>query len=201
MIKWFPLAVFDKTGPVNCARHHIYIKWLGMLRRCYDKKHQRKDYVGMSVDPKFYKFSDFATWALSQVGGHVPEFELDKDILGDGSRIYSPDTCSFVPTELNRAISGCVNPKKKPNGLPLGVVKRKAARPYSADISINGKKTYIGSFHTEEEAFSAYEKEKEKYLMSLAEKYKDVIDIRVYEALCNFTVGADYRALNKTEGA
>ena len=39
-----------------------------------------------------------------------------------------------------------------------------------------------------EEAFQAYKQAKEKYIKSLANKWKDKIDPRVYEALMNWEV-------------
>ena len=47
---------------------------------------------------------------------------------------------------------------------------------------------YIGSFDNEIEAFYAYKEVKEKYLKYLAEKYREQIDFRVYNALMNYEV-------------
>ena len=41
---------------------------------------------------------------------------------------------------------------------------------------------------TPEEAFLAYKKDKEVYIKELAERWKENIDPRVYEALMNWTV-------------
>jgi len=59
---------------------------------------------------------------------------------------------------------------------------------YEANIKINGIKKCIGRFNTIEEAFYAYKKAKENYIKETANKYKDVIDIRVYNALMNYEV-------------
>ena len=49
----------------------------------------------------------------------------------------------------------------------------------------------MGSFNTEVEAFNAYKEAKEAYLKELADKYKDLLDPRAYEALMNYTVDID----------
>ena len=42
--------------------------------------------------------------------------------------------------------------------------------------------------NTVEQAFNVYKKAKEKYIKEVADKWKDHIDIRVYEALMNYEV-------------
>ena len=54
-----------------------------------------------------------------------------------------------------------------------------------------GKQEYLGSFNTETEAFNAYKKAKEYFIKEQAEKWKDKIDIRAYNALMNYEVSVD----------
>lgn len=54
--------------------------------------------------------------------------------------------------------------RKKDNGLPTGVEKRR--NRYKAGIVMNGKKVYLGSFETPEEAGNAYQKALKKHLES-----------------------------------
>lgn len=54
--------------------------------------------------------------------------------------------------------------RKKDNGLPTGVEKRR--NTYKAGIVMNGKKVYLGSFKTPEEAGNAYQKALKKHLES-----------------------------------
>ena len=83
-------------------------------------------------------------------------FHLDKDILVKGNKLYSEDTCSFVPAEINT-------------------------------LFCKANKTR-GRYNTIEEAFLAYKQAKEAYIKELANKWKDVIDPRVYEALMDYQV-------------
>lgn len=58
----------------------------------------RIDSRNSKVCDEWLDYSKFADWAARH---YFPKAHLDKDILGNGSRIYSPDTCAFVSRELN----------------------------------------------------------------------------------------------------
>jgi hypothetical protein len=136
--------------------------------------------------------SEFVAWALSQVG-HDAGFELDKDILVKGNRVYGPDTCTFIPAEINVLLSGCYKSKKRGQH-PIGVCFNKGSGSFVAqmnDRQSNGLDKYLGSFPTVEEAFACYKAAKEAKIKRLAEKWKDQIDPRAYEALMARTVEWD----------
>lgn len=59
---------------------------------------------------------------------------------------------------------------------------------YLAQVSVFGVNKKLGCFDTELEAFAAYKQSKEVYIKQLAEKFKDSIDTRVYNALVSYTV-------------
>ena len=50
------------------------------------------------------------------------------------------------------------------------------------------EKSYIASFSNPIDAFNAYKQAKELYIKELANKWKDKIDIRAYNALMNYQV-------------
>ena len=50
------------------------------------------------------------------------------------------------------------------------------------------KKRHLGSFDTPEEAFQAYKVAKESHIKEIADKWKDKIEPRVYEAMYNYKV-------------
>ena len=51
-----------------------------------------------------------------------------------------------------------------------------------------GKLFHIGYFTTEIEAFHAYKEAKEAYVKEVANKWKGVLDTKVYVALMNYQV-------------
>ena len=81
----------------------IYHTWLRMLERCYSKKlHERfPSYIGCEVSDYFKNFSNFYEWCQNQTGFNCDDYELDKDLLIKGNKLYSEDTCVFIPKFLN----------------------------------------------------------------------------------------------------
>ena len=113
--------------------------------------------------------------------------ELDKDILNKGNKVYSPDTCVYVPQSINSLFT---KSDKVRGEYPIGVYKQKDK--YVAQLNKgNGKQIYLGSYSTPEEAFQAYKQAKEEYIKEVANEYKDKIPYRLYEALMNYEVEID----------
>ena len=92
----------------------VYVQWQGMLRRCEGKyKENRPTYAGVTCSETFKSYSYFYEWCQTQIGfGNVDNngrfWHLDKDILVQGNKLYSEDTCCFVPQRENTLI---VKPK------------------------------------------------------------------------------------------
>lgn len=159
-----------------------YDLWGSMLSRVYSGRY--KAYIGCDVSENFKNFQYFAEWCQHQIGFNIDGYSLDKDILIKGNKIYSEDTCVFVPDELN----GSMLLQKKSRGkYPIGVQYRAnyTNRPYQA---IHTKTNYSSSHATIEGAFQAYKQEKEKYMKSLAVKYKGLVDDRVIRALQDYEI-------------
>ena len=88
----------------NGKKTKCYKVWHSMLQRCYDPKLQEREptYRGCTVCDKWHNFQTFAEWYNDnyyQIHGEV--MCLDKDILIKGNKIYSPETCCFVPEKIN----------------------------------------------------------------------------------------------------
>ena len=76
----------------TCPYHRA---WESMLKRCYSAKYQERQptYKGCTVSDDWLTFSNFRAWMIAQdwEGKH-----LDKDLLFEGNKIYSTETCVFV---------------------------------------------------------------------------------------------------------
>ena len=157
-----------------------------MIKRCYNKKATEKEptYIGCAVDERWHNFQNFAEWYDENYNPEtMKEWHLDKDILIKRNKIYSHETCCFVPQEINLLFVKSNNTRGK---YPIGVYKEN--RKFITQVRINGKREIVGSFNTPEQAFQAYKTAKEQYIKEVADKWKDKIDPRVYNAMYNYKV-------------
>ena len=180
----YDVGFTDIPPKENLRLHGI---WRGMFSRCYNTHHHEKyaSYECCEVAGDFKYFSRFVDWCKSQKGFDKEGFQLDKDILVKDNKVYSPETCCFVPKDLNTLLTH----RRKDKGLyPVGVSYKPRINRYIAQISRFKRVVHLGCHTSPEEAFQAYKQAKEAYIKEVAELYKDQIDNRVYEALMNYEV-------------
>lgn len=168
-----------------------YHVWKGVIERSFSISYKERfpSCKDVTVCKEWLDFQNFAAWFYEQEfhkekdqKGRV--YQLDKDVLLKGNKMYSPDTCCFIPPELNILLvsSGAAR------GLfPLGVHQHQSKRFY-ATLQKFGKSVCLGYFNTPEEAFRAYKKAKEAHIKFLAEKWKGKIDEKVYKALLEWKI-------------
>jgi hypothetical protein len=169
-----------------------YKLWINMLGRCYSEKEllKRPSYRDCKVSENFLILSNFKDWCSKQVGftskdAKGKSFQLDKDLLLKGSKIYSEYTCCFVPNEINGFLTKANTIRGK---YLIGVSWCKKRSRFVSMIKIDGKNVNLGGFDSEWEAFLAYKKTKEFRAKELAERWKGQIDDRVYGKLINYKV-------------
>lgn len=175
----------SKNG--KCTK--CYKTWNHMLERCYSKKFQERNptYIDCSVSEDWLNFQVFGKWFdenYYNIGEEV--MSLDKDILMKGNKIYSPQTCVFVPQRINLLFT-------KNNIVrgdsPIGVSYKN--KKYKAYCNVDRKKKSLGYYDTPEEAFQAYKQYKEQYIKEVADQYKNVIPQKLYEAMIKYQVEID----------
>ena len=169
-----------------------YDLWHSMLRRCYSNTSKKKNptYEGCEVSDKFKYYEYFYEWCHKQIGfgvdGNGNSFQLDKDLLIKGNRVYSESTCIFIPAEINSLLVKCTASRGEHL---IGVHWSKTNKAFVAQVNKGkGKRENLGYFNTELEAFNAYKIAKESFIKEQAEKWKSQIDVRAYEALMKYTV-------------
>ena len=98
-------------------RKDIYTRWSHMHDRCNDSN--RRSYKNVKVCDEWYNFDNFYNWVISDKSNYHKEYVLDKDILqwNSKNKIYSPDTCIFIPNGLNAYLGGIINRKDNVVGL------------------------------------------------------------------------------------
>ena len=168
----------------DCSRME-YKSWVGMLKRVYSPHtdQMRITYRDCTVTDEWLRFENYVKWFHQQKV--QSGWQLDKDLLIPGNKTYSPDSCVFLPREINTFLTNRFNHRGE---WPVGVTYHKRLDKWQATCNAHGKSEYLGVFTTPEEAFSRYKVRKEKVAKEYAEKWKDLIDSRAYDALMNFTV-------------
>ena len=66
-------------------------------------------------------------------------YHLDKDILVKGNKVYSPETCCFVPQEINSLLVTSVRSR---GDQPIGVSYNKLTQKYEAYYNERRKRKY-----------------------------------------------------------
>jgi len=170
------------------------VVWKDMLCRCYNDKWKEKHpyYDDCSVCSEWLNYSNFEKWFNNnyyKIDGET--MNLDKDILVKGNRIYSPNTCCFVPHRINAILIKSIRKTKsdKERTLPLCISKKDGS--YCTKIfeytnnSLNRKAIRGNNI---DELFSLYKKSKENYIKQIANEYKDKIPNKVYDALIKYKI-------------
>ena len=165
-----------------------YMFWFNMLNRCHDQKYHKKEpaYMGCTVCEEWHNFQNFAKWHDNNYY-NIPgeKMQLDKDILVKDNKIYSPETCVFVPQRINNLFE---KRKTSRGATPIGVSFYKRDNNYSAYYVNRGLKKHIGYFLSSDEAFLAYKMEKEKYIKEVADEFKELIPKKLYLSMYNYIV-------------
>lgn len=162
----------------------------GMMSRCKEGgavQAAEETYIGCSTSENFKDFQFFTDWSCNQIGYEQHGWELDKDLLFEGNKIYSENNCVFIPKQLNTFISISVNCMEFPLGVSL-YGKRAKFRS-----RCNGK--FLGHFSSRLEAHKVYVIEKERQARVWYERCKSgevIVDPRVTERLRTWTVPEKY---------
>jgi hypothetical protein len=174
----------------NMKQTVFYKKWCAILRRCYSEKEREKypTYNDCSVSEEWLNFQNFAAWVDENyyvVDGEV--MHIDKDILKKGNRVYSSETCIFVPQRINTLF---VRNTSNRGNLPIGVTYDKIRGKYVSRCSggLKMRTEHVGYHNTAEEAFLSYKKNKELVIKDTANMYKEFIPKKLYEAMLSYKI-------------
>lgn len=182
----YGVGVNDYEGAIRSSGVLLYAYgcWQKMIERCYREDYFIKapTYKGCSVCDEWHYFSNFKKWFDEN---YVDGYALDKDILVKGNKVYSPETCCFVPTEINSLL---VKKNATRGKYPIGVSMNYGK--YRAQIKKYGKTVVVGTFDTPEQAFTAYKDAKEKHIQEVATQYfnEGKITKKVYDALMRYKI-------------
>lgn len=180
-----------ENGKINLW-YNIYIS---MLRRCYDPKLQEKEptYKDCEVEDYLLNFQHAAEWYNEnyyEIPGEV--MCLDKDILCKGNKMYSRETCIFVPKRINSLFTKRDNDR---GDCPIGVRLTLSGNYQARCCNGNGRQIELGTYTTKEEAFQVYKEHKERIIKETIDSYKGKIPepyySRLKKAMYNYKIEID----------
>ena len=154
-----------------------YTIWSNIVGRC------NRGYAKLHED--FYTFDSWLSWAKNQKGFMCRDdsgslYQLESDLFSGEVKTYSPETCVFLPKELNCLCKPTVGRTKLPRGVSKFGSKDK---PYRASISLNKVTIHLGNYSTLEEAASVSKQARINRVNVLEEKYKCLVDSVVFDEL------------------
>lgn len=161
-----------------------YFVWNSIKNRCYDSNN--KDYksygaVGVKVCDEWLDFKAFKNWYFENYYSVDNEYmAIDKDILGGDKKIYSPETCIFVPFKINGMLV------HKDNGNMRGL--QKVGKRYQVKVRnpLSGENEYHGTYESIEIASKVYSECKTAIFQGVVEEYKDKLPFKIYKILSSF---------------
>lgn len=162
-------------------KRKIYKKyWNGIMTRT-GAKYKAKFETYEDAKNEFKDFAEFEKWCDKHMLFYCDDqlFDLDKDLLCDSeSKVYSRETCCFLPHEINCQLRG----RKRKNDLMQGIHQLHSTGKYQAYV--NGVK--LGLYDTYDDAVIARVEAKQEHLTELADYYRPVLEKRVYDKLVHY---------------
>ena len=148
-----------------------YERWKSMVERGYSEKYKetRTTYKDVTICEEWHTFSNFRSWMEKQ---DWEGKQLDKDIILPNNKVYSPQTCVFVSSQVNTLLSDNGKSRGK---YKQGVSFRKATGKFQAQCKNGaGKQKKLGYFPTEDLAYEAYVHYKYNLILKVAAEQEDI---------------------------
>ena len=164
-------------------KNPVFAIWSSILTRVTSAKPIHDPYFDTTICLEWLRFSKFKEWVDNPMSGYMEGYAIDKDIISPGSKIYSPETCCFVPTRINLLFVKHNTPSDKPTGIIM------KGGSFYTHVKINNR-VLSSTFYNMHDAMDDYVKKKSEIIRSVAEEYyqKGLIIKRVYDAMIRFPV-------------
>lgn len=187
------LGINDIQAKNNCE---FYRTWKRVLERTISPMRDvyYPSYIGVAVSEDWLRLSSFKMWMEAQPHSGM---EIDKDILKLGSKIYSPETCLFVPSRINLLL-GTSDGKR--GTYQLGVCLHNKGR--NRFIARCGGE-YLGLFSHPLEAHKAWQNRKVGQIMEAIEWWEnDPVVKHTFNPMAakNLSKIGSYLALSSAKG-
>lgn len=99
------------VGWIGTGRHkahrggadtHPFRIWRAMLRRCYYEPERTARREGGTVAEIWHDFQTFADWFEENYPRDGGRYQLDKDTVVPGNKVYGPVGCTFITQQEKR---------------------------------------------------------------------------------------------------
>jgi len=152
--------------------------WTNIMNKCFGPLSKKPAYRGCIICDEWKNHDNFKKWFDKNyyvVDGE--KMDLDKDILEPycGVKLYSPETCLFVPSRINSTV------RAGKKGKETGIIEY--PNSFTAYIRNDGERINLGNFPTKEEALAVYKAAKETMVHNLVELYGNKLPEEVRQAL------------------
>lgn len=174
--KIFSVGINDAAYITSYKKHGksfqcpYYTRWRRMIERCYSPKLHEKhpQYKNCHTSEEWLTFSNFRKWMKQQ---DWQGMELDKDLKVIGNRLYSKETCLFIPSSVNNFLT---QNRMNKGEFPTGVDFHRCSGKLRVRCSDGNKQVHIGLYSTEKEAKNAYLKAKSSFADLLSNKHPEI---------------------------
>ncbi|HBI73638.1 MAG TPA: hypothetical protein DEG06_05140 [Lachnospiraceae bacterium] len=161
-----------------------YKAWKSMINRCTGT-YNFEIYKDVTICDEWNDYANFEKWYETNIYEFDGTLELDKDLLSRHKKIYSPNTCCFLPKNINTLIASTSSRNQYLPGVSVNVRKNRVT--YTATVK-DGGKVITKTFKTQKEAFYFYKEKKEKIIKETANEYRDVLPEHIYNALIQYEI-------------
>lgn len=171
------MSTYELVGRKEVRQYtRAYGVWRDMQQRL------KKGSLYQDIENRFDSFQLFADWCQDEYGylnkdEHGRFWALDKDLLAPNSKMYSPETCAFIPTKMNVMF----NKREKSNGLPLGVYADGREGYYKSIIN----RKHLGIFKDAVSAHVAWQSEKLIIVQTYLETFHEDAQWKIRQILDN----------------
>jgi len=172
----------NKTLETNVYERIVTLsgqRWESINKRCETNGDQQTKFPRYKGTANlFLGFNEFVEWSREEVGYDLREpvgkqswaYCIEKDILGNGSKVYSPDTCLFVPNAVNIFLTA----RNASRGdYPIGVAWKEKNKKFQAQVRDRNTSRYLGLHSDPMEGHRAWQAGKIDIGRNFALEFKD----------------------------
>lgn len=170
-----------------------YTLWHNMIQRCYDEKYKEKKptYKDVTCCKEWLLYENFYEWLHEQENFDKwlnNDYAIDKDIIIKNNKMYSPEACCLVPSNVNALFIKRDNCR---GNFPVGVAMASNGFKVGCSNQLSMNLEYLGTYSTPEVAFyTVYKPYKENLIKQIAknEYSNGNITRKCYDSMMKYEV-------------